>query len=1232
MNNVEFCDEDVTKATCDGNGGVWDVFDTCPCPVYQSTHAPAGQVGVYNFGLDVTEQPCVRFAVVGDDYSAVNATQYVLVETFSFVGGVECTGDGGMTIEFYDDSTEPPTFVARSTTDFTCPDDGGANSWILTFTTPFYLPPTGFVTFAPGVGETVTLLTTDQALIGTNNDALLWVNDEDDSSFLSPEDPDVLAFELGGTQVPDVPNGACCNQTTGACEAKVEWICEADGGTWFDTIGQVDVCDPDPCTTGACCFAADVCVDTYTLGADCTGDGGTWMGYGSDCNPSCCDTVVDIGRDSCDAANAVALTVNVPPLFGPDGFPDTGDEVATYHIVTNNSGATYDPEGNDCSQQFDAETEDLGWFFAFDLIDDQTDGFDCARVTVDICCTETEPDGIWTLLQSGCNESGGTCGNWEGRDEYGYGPSEDDPACDDDNLWYRFSEVTSGLYQIPVPSDQLIPGAFGDYHYHITVEACTTRACCLADGCPSTCIQTTQGDCEAQGGYYLAESPTCSIAPCLRGACCPAPGECDDNSEAGWLCDDPLLPCDVEDWLGGARCADDPCPVCAFQDAEHCILMGDPDTISRADRDVDGDDFAYITADDFVAAATGDITEICWHPGFTDAAGTCDPAGIDYEWQVWVYNDGGGLPVEPAIVKMDIPFANVVVPAASMPASYAWELSATLPTGIPVVQGNAYWIAINGAGGADCNLWWQSSTEGNGYGLVDGDGTWGKEDINWVGVNGNVDVDSTFCLDIGIDGAPSIDFACCWPDGSCEYVDGRVCHFGPDGIELTEDDGAVWPTFNCPGDGDPIAGCVPPPPNDHCENAIDLVGLGLVAGTPLTTPYYNFFTDTDGPNRFNCDGGGVTVFASDIWYSVTAPAAGTLLVEQCNECSISGEYCHPTTDPCGPTAGECVVNNDYDGFVDAFTGGCGDVPTNGTYAANYLACSDEDCQSEAIGGPGWIEFPVVQDGDYLIRLGGWYGTSGSGTHQGNGEVTFLLTPTGNEVNRPDVVMWTATDSSVGGACTTDADCCGNPCEGYCVPQDGGAFPGRCYGPQHRYLSLDNTINDGTSTAMRVSLQGGGAGPWWVGEPAVGGAGLMMASLQATPYYSAAWPAEVNVVGCEVASAQTYLVQAIVDGASTGDEGNYSSELEVRTPSTWGDTVSTCFGNVCYPADGAGGIDDILASIAKFQGINNAPLTWLDIDPSTGTSLPNQQVNIGDILGSLDGFQGKPYPGNGPGGC
>ena len=251
---------------------------------------------------------------------------------------------------------------------------------------------------------------------------------------------------------------------------------------------------------------------------------------------------------------------------------------------------------------------------------------------------------------------------------------------------------------------------------------------------------------------------------------------------------------------------------------------------------------------------------------------------------------------------------------------------------------------------------------------------------------------------------------------------------------------------------------------------------------------------------------------------------------------------------------------------------------------------------------------------------------------GFGRRVHVPTPLGADVRRPDIVEWVAADGSVGGSCTADADCCGNPCEGYCIPQEDGSFPGSCYGPQHRYLSVDNTVNNPTSTAMRVTLLSGVAGPWWVGPPAVGGGGLMLASLQATPHYSTAWPVEVHITDCEVASNNTYLVQAIAAGADIGDPGNYSATLEVRTPTVWGDTVSTCFSNVCYPADGSGGIDDILAAIAKFQGVNNAPLTWLDIDPSTGSAIPNQQVNIGDILGTLDGFQGKPYPGNGPGGC
>jgi hypothetical protein len=46
----------------------------------------------------------------------------------------------------------------------------------------------------------------------------------------------------------------------------------------------------------------------------------------------------------------------------------------------------------------------------------------------------------------------------------------------------------------------------------------------------------------------------------------------------------------------------------------------------------------------------------------------------------------------------------------------------------------------------------------------------------------------------------------------------------------------------------------------------------------------------------------------------------------------------------------------------------------------------------------------------------------------------------------------------------------------------------------------------------------------------------------------------------------------------------------------------------------------------------APITWLDDDPSTGDLSPNQTINLGDIQNSIKGFQGQPYPGNGPLGC
>ena len=41
---------------------------------------------------------------------------------------------------------------------------------------------------------------------------------------------------------------------------------------------------------------------------------------------------------------------------------------------------------------------------------------------------------------------------------------------------------------------------------------------------------------------------------------------------------------------------------------------------------------------------------------------------------------------------------------------------------------------------------------------------------------------------------------------------------------------------------------------------------------------------------------------------------------------------------------------------------------------------------------------------------------------------------------------------------------------------------------------------------------------------------------------------------------------------------------------------------------------------------------LDIAPSTEDNSPDQVIGITDVLGVLDGFQGNPYPGDGPLGC
>ena len=117
----------------------------------------------------------------------------------------------------------------------------------------------------------------------------------------------------------------CCGGPTGTCCQADEYCCEGE-------------CQSTPCT-GACCdpvFGCTQAADEET----CTGDGGTWLGYGVSCDPNpcpgaCCDMVFDRcdqeTQADCEENGRTFLGVGVPCIPDPcnvDGAcccPDGGN-------------------------------------------------------------------------------------------------------------------------------------------------------------------------------------------------------------------------------------------------------------------------------------------------------------------------------------------------------------------------------------------------------------------------------------------------------------------------------------------------------------------------------------------------------------------------------------------------------------------------------------------------------------------------------------------------------------------------------------------------------------------------------------------------------------------------------------------------------------------------------------------------------------------------------------------
>jgi hypothetical protein len=216
------------------------------------------------------------------------------------------------------------------------------------------------------------------------------------------------------------------------------------------------------------------------------------------------------------------------------------------------------------------------------------------------------------------------------------------------------------------------------------------------------------------------------------------------------------------------------------------------------------------------------------------------------------------------------------------------------------------------------------------------------------------------------------------------------------------------------------------------------------------------------------------------------------------------------------------------------------------------------------------------------------------------------------------------EDSLATGCTEDSHC----------EEAATCVMGMCYAPKNRYISVAaNPDTAGLITARRISVETQTAGVvalGWIGQPD----GTGFSELQSTPAYrdwSEGGPA-VHVTGCQIAPANTYLIQSIEHGYDIGNETFYSPALALPTVPVWGDLVSTCPDDACLPPQGVVNLDDVLAGVTKFQGINNAPLAWLDIDPADADGSPNGIINLGDIMAVVRSFQGQPYPGLGPLDC
>ncbi len=1062
---------------------------------------------------------------------------------------------------------------------------------------------------------------------------------------------------------------ACCDQWTGDCV-------ETTGGSTELGFCDGSVCDNDPDNVG--------CVDGCPGGTCVNVTEYIFQGFGTRCDPNCCEQPVQTGADECSVATV--HPINVPYL---------GEPAVTVTITGNSSAAT----GPDSCM---AVAPDGVWWEVFHILD-------CADVTIDSCCNDPAVP-FANVLTADCPCECLLAG--EGLSE-----------CIDGNPRTQWRDLPPGTYYYP------IPGTTGYYQMHISVKACDVAACCLPT---ATCLGGTvnpDGQCETNED------------------CC-IDRDCATDPDPGWCMADCYelnrLECEGaegEFLEGVVACYGDPCaqprPQPPAQEPPQRLAQGLPQRITQiidTDGDgtsslgvtggiaVDGSNNVYVTGwvtnNAFKITPGGVITEIidATGDGPNSLWGAVDIAVDDASGNVFVagrYSDNafkitqGGVITE--IIDADGDGENIL--------KWPWAIAVD-------AQGNVY---------VPC--WWYSNAfkiaPGGAITRIvhsNGDGSNGLGGTAGIAVDGSGNVYVT--------GHFSNNAFKITPDGTITEIidrdgDGTNLLFGPGGI-AADSSGNVYITGEYSDNAFEITpgGTITQIIDDRGDGANSLDGP---RGIAVDGSGFVYVTGHDSDNVFKImlgdtiteiiDAGGDGTNSLDAPWGVTVDESGNVFVggygshnafriQPCGDgVEDPGEDCDDGyADNCGTCNADCSGSGtglggcgdgifcpeDNNEQCDDANGGDGDGCSSTCTVEDGWSCAGQPSRCSTTCGDGvTLGFEVCDDG-YTDPCGSCNADctcSGDGSTCGDGELC------------PETEECDDGNTDDGDGCSVDCvveeewTCTGEPstCTAACwtasapeperLPEPAGPV-----NVKNRFLSIRTADLDLERVhAIRVRFvnlpvpfdvweydnpQGIGPGDYFVGPPREvcenSGKGLDTPPEECPPSrptytfwaapllcnreeaHSMDWHGKcadgvcvgglnegetcvdhddcveyVHLYHEGIVPGGVYDVQVIDSTCSLYNESGYSAPLTM-TQARWSDVCGPSPDGACTSVpDGVVDVtNDVLGVLLKFANVNYLQKARADLEPGDNgfNNGPDFKVNVAnDVLFTLDAFAGAPYP-------